>query len=664
MKAIVLCGGAGKRMGKLTESIPKPMLSIAGRPVLEHIINLLAKNGFDDIALAMHYKPEVIINYFCITKNGSDYLTPFGHVCLSYKVETTPRGTAGAVKDIMDSASSEDFLVLPGDALTDFDLGGVMRQHIDKKSDVTIALSVCDTPTEYGTAVLDESGRIISFIEKPAWENVVTNLVNTGIYMINPHIMDKVPAEGQFDFAFDLFPELKKSGAKMYGVSGQGYWLDIGSPESYSKADSDALSGAVKLYTGERRGTHPAALSAQSTAAGFDFSKPGLITGIPGRTLKYETILCLGQSLAQFGTVGISYSGANLARTVSAIISSGVNTAGSDSVITDASVISAAAYASELFGLSLSVFVSQRGESVRLHILGKNGCPIPVPMERKIRLTSLNPKTTALPGSERRADRIEDSYITWVREYAGYTSPCLRLSVAGYNSSSNLLRRVLGITAPARHACADDPHVTGTSRKGTKHNDQAAFVPSADGDSLEIITESGLRVDRSHTLSLGALIALRRGAAVLRLPSDMPSTVLRMIESLGRSIIRTDSESEVWTHDGILLAAMIASYVNDYGFTLDAVLKDIPQYSTVMREIHINGSRAAVMRALTVSADVEFAEELGVYLTTADGSARITPVRTGETLLVKAEAQSDNDCELIASRAAEVIANADKAIMR
>ncbi len=236
MKAIILAGGMGTRLQPLTQELPKPMIDVLNRPLLEYSIKLLKTHGIDKIGVTLMFLPQIIKNYF---KSGEDC-----GVDIHYFEETSPRGTAGSVK-AAEEFLDEDFVVLSGDALTNVDLSKIILFHNAKGADVTIVLSKQPSPLEYGVVQIDTSCKVISFLEKPNWENVVTNTVNTGIYIIKKSILDKIPANVSFDFSRDLFPALLAENAKIYGYITEDYWCDLGNPCSYLQANADILNGKV-----------------------------------------------------------------------------------------------------------------------------------------------------------------------------------------------------------------------------------------------------------------------------------------------------------------------------------------------------------------------------------------------------------------------------------
>ena len=242
MKAVILAGGLGTRLRAVTGEHPKPLAPLLGRPVMEHIVELLRDQGFTEICAALHYRAGEIMAHFGDGRR-------FG-VHMEYRIETANLGTAGSVKNCRDFFGDEDFLIISGDAACDFRLDRLMELHRKKHAAVTIALSRESEPLRYGLAVTDGEGRIRSFIEKPEWPRVVTDLVNTGIYVVSPSVLERIP-EGVCDFGKDLFPKLLKEGAPLYGQVMQGYWRDIGTPQDYYRCCADALDGRLRLTPGE-----------------------------------------------------------------------------------------------------------------------------------------------------------------------------------------------------------------------------------------------------------------------------------------------------------------------------------------------------------------------------------------------------------------------------
>ena len=247
-RAIIMAGGEGTRLRPLTCNRAKPMIPVINRPVIEHAINLLKRHGITDIIISLFYLPENIQNYFA---DGSEW-----DVTISYSVEETPLGTAGGVKQAMGD-SDDTFIVLSGDGIIDFNITRILEYHREKKSPFTIILNRVNAPTEYGIVITGEDGRIEKFLEKPSWSEVFSDTANTGMYVIEPDIIDRfVPAATKYDFSMDLFPLLQKNDIPLYGYIAEGYWCDVGALSSYSDVHKDILDGLVNIdIPGKKFGT-------------------------------------------------------------------------------------------------------------------------------------------------------------------------------------------------------------------------------------------------------------------------------------------------------------------------------------------------------------------------------------------------------------------------
>lgn len=243
MKAVIMAGGEGKRLKSITGELPKPMVPLLGRPMMEHILLLLRQHGFTEVCAAVKYRAGDIISCFGRWRELG--------LRLEYRVEEQALGTAGGVKNCADFYGDEDFLVISGDAACDFDLSALIDAHRESGAAVTIALYRHPEPLRYGLTVTDSEGWVRAFIEKPAWGRVVTDLVNTGIYVISPRVMALVPEGESFDFAKDLFPLLLERGEKLLGVAMDGYWCDVGTPLSYYRCCVDALEGRLHITPGK-----------------------------------------------------------------------------------------------------------------------------------------------------------------------------------------------------------------------------------------------------------------------------------------------------------------------------------------------------------------------------------------------------------------------------
>ncbi|WP_274649380.1 sugar phosphate nucleotidyltransferase [Paenibacillus humicola] len=238
MKAVIMAGGKGTRLRPLTCDLPKPMVPLLNKPCMAYIIELLRKHGIKEIAVTTQYLPEAIAGYF---GDGADY-----GVRLVYFDETEPLGTAGSVRNAA-SFLDERFIVISGDALTDIDLTEARRFHEEREAAATMVLSRASMPVEFGVVLTEPDGKITRFLEKPDWSEVFSDTVNTGIYILEPELLELIPEGAAYDFSKELFPRLLTAGAPLYGYVTDRYWSDIGSIEQYKTTQFDMLDGKVRL---------------------------------------------------------------------------------------------------------------------------------------------------------------------------------------------------------------------------------------------------------------------------------------------------------------------------------------------------------------------------------------------------------------------------------
>ncbi|GAB2624077.1 mannose-1-phosphate guanyltransferase [Streptomyces capparidis] len=239
MKAVVMAGGEGTRLRPMTSSMPKPLLPVANRPIMEHVLRLLKRHGLTETVVTVQFLASLVRNYF---GDGEEL-----GMSLTYANEEKPLGTAGSVKNAEAALRDDSFLVISGDALTDFDLTELISFHKEKGALVTVCLTRVPNPLEFGITIVDEDGRVERFLEKPTWGQVFSDTVNTGIYVMEPEIFDYVAADEPVDWSGDVFPRLLKDGKPIYGYVAEGYWEDVGTHESYVKAQADVLEGRVDV---------------------------------------------------------------------------------------------------------------------------------------------------------------------------------------------------------------------------------------------------------------------------------------------------------------------------------------------------------------------------------------------------------------------------------
>lgn len=239
MKAIVMAGGFGSRLYPFTLNCPKPMLPLINQPVLAHILDLLKRHHIFDVVIATHYLPEQIQDYFGDGRRQD--------MRLQYSVEKLPLGTAGCVKNAQPYLDDKPFLVISGDIVTDINLSQVVRFHREKRAVATLALTHVADPTGYGVVITDQAGRIRQYLEKPSHQSIISNFVNTGIYVLEPKLLDSMKPHTTYDFSYDIFPQMMKQNAALFGCLAEGYWRDMGTLRSYQQSIADVCAGKVDL---------------------------------------------------------------------------------------------------------------------------------------------------------------------------------------------------------------------------------------------------------------------------------------------------------------------------------------------------------------------------------------------------------------------------------
>lgn len=236
MKAVILVGGMGTRLRPLTCTTPKPMIPLVNQPFIEQMLFRLREQGIDEAILAVQYLAE---RFRAVLGDGSQL-----GIKLHIVEEPEPRGTAGAVKNVEHLLDGTTF-VLNGDVLTDLDLKAMLAFHYEQQSKVTISLTPVDDPTQFGLVEMHEDQRIRRFLEKPRPEDITSNLINAGTYVIEPEIFRYVPPNQFYMFERGLFPVLMQTGDPMYGFPSRCYWNDIGTPRNYLDIHHDILVGKV-----------------------------------------------------------------------------------------------------------------------------------------------------------------------------------------------------------------------------------------------------------------------------------------------------------------------------------------------------------------------------------------------------------------------------------
>ena len=239
MRAVVLVGGFGTRLRPLTNHSPKPMLPVGHRPMIELLVDRLARGGVTDVVLALGFKPEPFMEAFPDGKCGD--------VNLTYAVEPEPLDTGGAIRFAAESAGINDtFVVANGDVLTDLSVADLVAAHRSRNAEATLHLIGVDEPSAFGVVALGGPanggiGRIVDFVEKPDPGTEPSNLVNAGTYVFEPSVLDLIGAGERVSIERSVFPELVER-AGLYGFTTEDYWIDAGRPELYRAANLDLLT--------------------------------------------------------------------------------------------------------------------------------------------------------------------------------------------------------------------------------------------------------------------------------------------------------------------------------------------------------------------------------------------------------------------------------------
>ncbi len=251
MKAMILAAGKGTRVRPITYTIPKPMIPILQKPVMEFLVELLRQHGFDQIMVNVSHLADEIENYFRDGQRfGVQIAYSFEGRIIDGQLVGEALGSAGGMRRIQDFSPFFDdtFIVLCGDALIDLDLTAALKWHREKGAIATIIMKPVprEQVSSYGVVVTDETGRITAFQEKPAVEDALSTDINTGIYIFEPEVLDYIPSGQKYDIGGELFPKLVEIGAPFYGISMDFEWVDIGKVPDYWQAIRSVLLGEIK----------------------------------------------------------------------------------------------------------------------------------------------------------------------------------------------------------------------------------------------------------------------------------------------------------------------------------------------------------------------------------------------------------------------------------
>lgn len=237
LKTLVLAGGFGTRLRPLSCSRPKALFPVANKPLIDYTLESLSEAGVETVILAVYYMAESLVRYLGPTKNDLGIL---------YLREQRPMGTGGPIRQARDMMNGEKFMVMNGDLLTDFDYKRLINYHEEKGGIATVALTQVEDPYRYGSVELDWEGRITRFVEKPELGKAPSNLINAGIYVLEPEIFDYIPDGGKVRIETQVFPKLAEE-QQLYGFESHGFWMDIGEPIDYLNANAAVLARQRKV---------------------------------------------------------------------------------------------------------------------------------------------------------------------------------------------------------------------------------------------------------------------------------------------------------------------------------------------------------------------------------------------------------------------------------
>jgi mannose-1-phosphate guanylyltransferase len=242
VKALLLAGGFGTRLRPLTLTRPKPMLPVFNRPHIAHVLDLLQRHGIEDAVLLTSYLAETFDDLVEEARSRG--------MRLDVNQEEEPLGTAGALRHAEQLVADEAFLVFNADVLTDADVGALVDFHREREAEATILLTPVEDPSAFGVVPTEPDGRVTAFVEKPPPGTAPTNLINAGVYVLEPSVLERIPPGEPWSIERATFPELVEDGARLFASPTESYWIDIGTPAKYLQANLDALEGRVALQGG------------------------------------------------------------------------------------------------------------------------------------------------------------------------------------------------------------------------------------------------------------------------------------------------------------------------------------------------------------------------------------------------------------------------------
>ena len=639
--AVILAGGMGSRLAPITDTLPKPLVPVAGVPVITRLTALLKQNGFASAVMTVCALPEAFDSY-------RDPNLPIKTV-----KGKLPLGSAGSVKAVA-HLLKDTFLVISGDTVTDFDLRSALEAHKKEHRKVTILLTRTPTPGEFGIVSL-KGGKIAGFLEKPTWRDTFSNLISTGIYLLDRSVLEHIPEGVQYDFGKDLFPDLLKKGIPLHGEIMEGMWYDVGKPETYYRCNMELSAG--KNVTGEECDLHPTAKVTRSilhhrvtVGANANVENSILCTGVrvgedcmisPGCVIGANTVLEKGTFLPPnthvkgglrvdnggkegrfaFGTVakrlfdeegirggretldgsfctdlgralvapekvctvGILHSPTGAGELYGEMLALGVRESGGKVYRLGKGFPGVAPFAVESFDLDLAVSVEVRESlgQVSFRFCDRDGLPLSGEdqraIETRLRNRSFATCVTPLPAV---TPEGEDMVLCRYCKYLQDRAGSLagvKFSVSRRDDGGEFL--------------GSNANALGAEVFYGEENGVDAYTVSPDGRRACMVTAGGKPMSYWHMV---AICASEDVQSVVHLPRRTPKVVEEYLQNMGKEVVfYNDSRSPARHHagdtpyvnDGVLLCLLVASVCARQKKTADEILAGLPAFSVVKKEL-------------------------------------------------------------------------------
>ena len=653
MKAIIMAGGEGRRLRPITDLRPKPMTVIYGRPVLEYTVGKLRKLGIKQIAMTLGYKPEVIKEHFGAGERlGAEII---------YHTEEKPLGTAGGVRALRDFIGDEPVLIVSGDAVFDLDLSSLIRFREKTEAAATIALFEHEEPTSYGTAIMTQDGRITGFREKPSWDRVVTDRVNTGIYVLSPETVDLIPEGKQYDFGKELFPELLRLGRELRGLPMKGYWCDMGTPEAYRECCMDVLSGKLVLEGAEPDDRYPGSVTfGAKIGAGAKLENAVVM---PGARIGAGAVLKSGSVIGENASIG---AGAVICENVR--IGAGRKVSSGEVVTGDASEMARrelrfydtgrlkGRYPGEInaetcarIGLALGLrgrtgaaFCGGNAAAACADSLSagarESGSPAFITddqFEASLRETARRLDFSASVFIREREDSIDFTFFGNCGEEADDRLECeIIASIRGETER----KRAARVGFPARVSGATAQNIASAARPRATDFFSLAVSVSGDGEENRALKKalalSGCRISDKRPGT--ADFSVSEGGFELKAEDETGGR----IEHERLALIGGEG-------DALPLAARVTERMRREGKSLMSLASELPERYRETLKLHSSRPRAGLMRRISESYMAETADETspGLCILQGDASIRIKAGRSEGELVLTAEAGSQEACE-------------------